>query len=127
MKKYNVLIFLYLLVSCSVQENKNNEMELVYQIPSKLGEGAIWNYQTDELYWIDIEGEKLHIYDSKTKKPYVEIETSNQKFKRQDVKLGISDGVNAELISGVSKTDKIKVWNKTEPDKRGEVEDNGWN
>ncbi len=52
---------------------------------------------------------------------------SNQKFKRQDVKLGISDGVNAELISGVSKTDKIKVWNKTEPNKRGEEEDNGWN
>lgn len=71
--------------------------------------------------------EALLQYDSKTKKPYVEIETSNQKFKRQDVKLGISDGVNVELISGVSKTDKIKVWNKTEPDKRGEVEDNGWN
>ena len=71
--------------------------------------------------------EALLQYDSKTKKPYVEIETSNQKFKRQDVKLGISDGVNAELISGVSKTDKIKVWNKTEQDKRGEVEDNGWN
>ena len=71
--------------------------------------------------------EALLQYDSKTKKPYVEIETSNQKFKRQDVKLGISDGVNAELISGVSKIDKIKVWNKTEPDKRGEVEDNGWN
>ena len=71
--------------------------------------------------------EALLQYDSKTKKPYVEIETSNQKFKRQDVKLGISDGVNAELISGVSKADKIKVWNKTEPDKRGEVEDNGWN
>ncbi|MDB4098046.1 efflux RND transporter periplasmic adaptor subunit [Flavobacteriaceae bacterium] len=71
--------------------------------------------------------EALLQYDSKTKKPYVEIEISNQKFKRQDVKLGISDGVNAELISGVSKTDKIKVWNKTEPDKRGEEEDNGWN
>ncbi|MDA8937716.1 efflux RND transporter periplasmic adaptor subunit [Flavobacteriaceae bacterium] len=71
--------------------------------------------------------EALLQYDSKTKKPYVEIEISNQKFKRQDVKLGISDGVNAELISGVSKTDKIKVWNKTEPNKRGEEEDNGWN
>ena len=67
--------------------------------------------------------EALLQYDSKTKKPYVEIEISNQKFKRQDVKLGISDGVNAELISGVSKTDKIKVWNKTEPDKRGEEEE----
>lgn len=66
--------------------------------------------------------EALLQYDSKTKKPYVEIETSSQKFERKNVKLGISDGVNAELISGVSKTDKIKVWNRTEPDKRGEVE-----
>ena len=61
-------------------------------------------------------------YDKEPKKPYVEIETSSQKFERKNVKLGISDGVNAELISGVSKTDKIKVWNRTEPDKRGEVE-----
>ena len=66
--------------------------------------------------------EALLQYDSKTKKPYVEIETSSQKFERKNVKLGISDGVNAELVSGVSKTDKIKVWNRTEPDKRGEVE-----
>ena len=72
--------------------------------------------------------EALLQYDSKTKKPYVEIETSSQKFERKNVKLGISDGVNAELISGVSKTDKIKVWNRTEPDKRGEVkgEDAGY-
>ncbi|MBL6648845.1 MAG: efflux RND transporter periplasmic adaptor subunit [Flavobacteriaceae bacterium] len=66
--------------------------------------------------------EALLQYDSKTKKPYVEIETSSQKFERRDVKLGISDGVNAELLSGVSKTDKIKVWNRTEPDKRGDVD-----
>ena len=66
--------------------------------------------------------EALLQYDSKTKKPYVEIETSSQKFERKNVKLGISDGVNAELISGVSKTDKIKVWNRTEPDKRGAIE-----
>jgi HlyD family secretion protein len=64
--------------------------------------------------------EALLQYDNKTKKPYVEIETSSQKFERKDVKLGISDGVNAELLSGVSKTDKIKVWNRTEPDKRGD-------
>ena len=66
--------------------------------------------------------EALLQYDNKTKKPYVEIETSSQKFERKDVKLGISDGVNAELLSGVSKTDKIKVWNRTEPEKRGDVD-----
>ena len=50
------------------------------------------------------------------------METSSQKFVRRDVELGISDGVNAELLSGVKKSDKIKVWNKTEPVKRGEDE-----
>ena len=67
--------------------------------------------------------EALLQYDSKTKKPYVEIETSNQKFSRKNVKLGISDGVNAELIGGVKSSDKIKVWNKTEPLKRGEKDE----
>ncbi|MAV81653.1 MAG: efflux transporter periplasmic adaptor subunit [Flavobacteriales bacterium] len=64
--------------------------------------------------------EALLQYDSKSKKPYVEIEISDQKFEKREVKLGISDGVNAELISGVKQLEKIKVWNKTEPIKRGE-------
>tara|TARA_B100001057_G_scaffold369440_1_gene373061 strand:- start:9595 stop:10722 length:1128 start_codon:yes stop_codon:yes gene_type:complete len=64
--------------------------------------------------------EALLQYDSKSKKPYVEIEISDQKFEKREVKLGISDGVNAELISGVIQSEKIKVWNKTEPIKRGE-------
>ena len=66
--------------------------------------------------------EALLQYDSKSKKPYVEIEVSDQKFEKREVKLGISDGVNAELISGVKQSEKIKVWNKTEPIKRGEDE-----
>ena len=66
--------------------------------------------------------EALLQYDSKSKKPYVEIEISDQKFEKREVKLGISDGVNAELISGVKQSEKIKVWNKTEPLKRGEDE-----
>ncbi len=64
--------------------------------------------------------EALLQYDSKSKKPYVEIEISDQKFEKREVKLGISDGVNAELTSGVKQSEKIKVWNKTEPIKRGE-------
>lgn len=37
--------------------------ELELKIPAILGEGAIWNHRTQELYWVDIEGQKLHIYD----------------------------------------------------------------
>ena len=67
--------------------------------------------------------ESLLQFDRKTEEPYVEIEIENQKFERRDVKIGISDGVNVEIISGVSKDDKIKVWNKTEPIKKGEDDD----
>ena len=30
------------------------------------------------------------------------------------VKLGISDGVNVEVLKGVSEEDQVKVWNRTE-------------
>ena len=67
--------------------------------------------------------ESLLQFDRKTEEPYVEIEIEDQKFERRDVKIGISDGVNVEIISGVSENAKIKVWNKTEPIKKGEEDD----
>jgi HlyD family secretion protein len=42
-------------------------------------------------------------------KPFVEVETTPQTFVKKDVKLGLSDGINVEIISGVTMTDKIKV------------------
>jgi HlyD family secretion protein len=30
------------------------------------------------------------------------------------VELGLSDGINVEVISGVEESDKIKVWNRVE-------------
>lgn len=56
--------------------------------------------------------EALVQYDKDTKKPYVEIVVGDQKFERKDVELGISDGIFVEVKSGISKTDKIKVWNQ---------------
>lgn len=41
-------------------------------------------------------------------KTYAEIETSNQVFEKRELKTGLSDGINLEVISGVSPTDKIK-------------------
>ena len=67
--------------------------------------------------------ESLLQFDRKTEEPYVEIEIEDQKFERRDVKIGISDGVNVEIISGVSENEKIKVWNKTEPIKKGDEDD----
>ena len=62
--------------------------------------------------------ESLLQFDSKTEEPYVEIEVGDQKFERKDIEIGISDGVNVEIISGITEDDKIKVWNKTEPLKK---------
>ncbi|WP_439152321.1 efflux RND transporter periplasmic adaptor subunit [Winogradskyella sp.] len=56
--------------------------------------------------------EALVQYDKDTKKPYVEIEVGDQDFERRDVELGISDGIFVEIKSGITKDDKIKVWNQ---------------
>jgi HlyD family secretion protein len=42
-------------------------------------------------------------------KPYVEVETAPQVFVRKDITVGLSDGIKVEVVSGVAKTDKIKV------------------
>ncbi|NND87776.1 MAG: efflux RND transporter periplasmic adaptor subunit [Flavobacteriaceae bacterium] len=56
--------------------------------------------------------EALVQYDPKTLKPYVEVATGDQVFERRDVELGISDGIHVQVISGLSETDKIKIWNQ---------------
>ena len=40
---------------------------LEYRFKAKLGEGAFWNHQTQEFYWVDILGKELHIYNPATK------------------------------------------------------------
>jgi HlyD family secretion protein len=51
--------------------------------------------------------EALVQYDNS--KPFVEVETLPQTFIKKDVKLGLSDGIKVEIVSGVDKTDRIKV------------------
>ena len=60
--------------------------------------------------------EALLQYDRITDKPFVEIQTGEGQFKRQDVKIGLSDGINVEVLEGVNEGDKIKVWNKASKD-----------
>jgi len=69
--------------------------------------------------------EALLQFDKETNKPYVEVLTSaadEQKFERKDIEIGISDGVNVEIVSGLTEEDDVKQWNKTEPIKKGEDE-----
>ena len=57
--------------------------------------------------------EALLQFDKKTETPFVEVKVGDQQFERRDVELGISDGINVEVISGISESDEIKIWNKT--------------
>ena len=67
--------------------------------------------------------EALLQFDKDTDEPYVEVMVGDQKFERKDIEIGISDGVNVEIVSGLSEDDEVKVWNETEPIKKGEDED----
>lgn len=40
---------------------------LELEFKATLGEGAIWHPTENKLYWVDIEGEQLHVYDPLTK------------------------------------------------------------
>ncbi|MGB5418883.1 efflux RND transporter periplasmic adaptor subunit [Algibacter sp.] len=60
--------------------------------------------------------EALLQYNRITEEPFVEILEGENKFKKEDVELGLSDGINVEIKSGVKEGDKIKVWNKASKD-----------
>ena len=66
--------------------------------------------------------EALLQFDKETQEPYVEISVGEQKFERKDIKTGISDGINVEVLEGITIEDKIKVWNKTKPIKDNKEE-----
>lgn len=59
--------------------------------------------------------EVLLQFDKETEEPYVEVATGDQQFERRDLTLGISDGIQVEVISGLAMEEEVKVWNKTEP------------
>lgn len=56
--------------------------------------------------------ESLVQFDRITEQAFVEVLTGDNKFEKKDVELGISDGINVEVLDGVKEGDKIKVWNK---------------
>ena len=57
-------------------------------------------------------------YDLETKKPFVEVEVRNQEFEKREITLGLADGINVEIISGLNNDEKVKVWNITKPNKK---------
>jgi HlyD family secretion protein len=60
-------------------------------------------------------------FDEETQAPFVELELGDQEFERRAIELGISDGISVEVLEGLVETDKVKVWNSTEPFKKKAV------
>lgn len=63
--------------------------------------------------------ESLIQYEKKNGKdvPFVEVKQKDGKFKKTYVKLGASDGINVEILSGIDKNAEVKVWNPSDKDK----------
>ena len=54
--------------------------------------------------------ESLLQFDDDT--PFVEVANGPGQFEKRAIQTGLSDGIRIEIISGLAKTDKIKVWGK---------------
>ncbi|WP_288460515.1 efflux RND transporter periplasmic adaptor subunit [Chryseobacterium mucoviscidosis] len=63
--------------------------------------------------------ESLVQYEKKNGKdlPFVEVKQKDGKFKKVYVKLGASDGINVQILSGIDKNADVKVWNPSDKDK----------
>ncbi len=63
--------------------------------------------------------ESLIQYEKKNGKdvPFVEVKQKDGKFKKTYVKLGASDGINVQILSGIDKNADVKVWNPSDKDK----------
>ena len=55
--------------------------------------------------------ESLLQFNRITDKPFVEIKQKDGTYKTKNVEIGISDGINVEILEGVTENDEIKVWN----------------
>ena len=65
--------------------------------------------------------ESLLQFNRITDKPFVEILKDDGSFVTKEVEVGISDGINVEILKGIKEGDKIKVWNSVEDEDEDEA------
>ena len=89
------------------------QFEIKAAVKQKAGTLIRANYSANADIVLDEKKQVLAIREAlvqyKDEKPFVEIETSPQNFVKRDVKLGLSDGIKVEVLSGVTKGDRIKI------------------
>jgi sugar lactone lactonase YvrE len=71
---FQILFVLLLFIACDrpaapteAQKTPEMSVELLLATENELGEGAFWNAETQEFWWVDIEGKTLNIYDTQRK------------------------------------------------------------
>ncbi|MFK7749452.1 MAG: SMP-30/gluconolactonase/LRE family protein [Kordia sp.] len=121
MKKTTLFFLLIALMSCKTN-TKSTELiaELAYEIPAKLGEGAFWDYNNGLLYWIDIIGETLNVYNpvnntNKEIKMPAPIGTVVPSKAKDKVIVALNDGVYVVDIG----TEKIEKLTDVEAENKG--------
>ena len=67
--------------------------------------------------------EALLQFNRITEKPFIELLKQDGRFQVKNVEIGISDGINVEIIEGLEEGDKIKVWNKASEENNEEEEE----
>ena len=67
--------------------------------------------------------EALLQFNRITEKPFIELLKQDGRFQVKNVEIGISDGVNVEIIEGLDEGDKIKVWNKASEENNEDDDD----
>lgn len=61
-----VSLFVWMISFNGFKPADDLKAELVLDAKARLGEGSIWHPGENKLYWVDIEGKLLHIYDPST-------------------------------------------------------------
>ena len=67
--------------------------------------------------------EALLQFNRITEKPFVELLKENGRFQTKNIEIGISDGINVEIIEGIKEGDEIKIWNKASEENNEDEED----
>lgn len=88
------------------------EFEVKAAVTLKSGVTVRANYSANADIILDTHKSVLAIEESVVQfekgKTYVEVETTPQTFSRREIKLGLSDGINVEVVSGLDATSRVK-------------------
>lgn len=100
---FSTFVFLVgcIVVLESYKINDDLNAELLLDTKSMLGEGSLWHPKEKKLYWVDIEGKLLHVYDPESRKD-VQFDVGSRIGTVVPVKKG---GALVALQNGIHKID----------------------